>query len=160
MKVSSIAEKVITLISNVLFAAMFLVVVLQVIGRYVMRNPFIWTEELARFLYVWLIFFGSATLIKGYEHITIDFLPRKLSSQGQKIYKVVIDVLAFVFVLLMVLGGIKMMRNSGNARLPSNPNIKLAYMYLSMVVGSLLSMLFLCENIVKNLMALRKKGDS
>lgn len=128
MKVSSIAEKVITLISNVLFAAMFLVVVLQVIGRYVMRNPFIWTEELARFLYVWLIFFGSATLIKGYEHITIDFLPRKLSSQGQKIYKVVIDVLAFVFVLLMVLGGIKMMRNSGNARLPSNPNIKLAYM--------------------------------
>jgi TRAP-type C4-dicarboxylate transport system permease small subunit len=150
MKIERIAERVITLISNIIFAAMFLVVVLQIGGRYFMKNPFIWTEELARFLYVWLVFFGTSTLIKNYEHITIDILQRKLSVRGERIFKIIIDTLALVFFILVTLGGIKMMGNSGNARLPSNPAIRLSYLYLSLVVGSVFSGIFLVGNLVGN----------
>lgn len=160
MKWSNIADRVITFISNVIFSLMFLVVLLQIIGRYVMQNPFMWTEELARVLYVWLIFFGSSTLIKGYEHITIDFVQRRLSPQKEKIFKVIIDVLAFVFFIFVILGGLKMMKNSRIACLPCIPAIRMSYLYLSMVVGGVLSCFFLVENIIRNSISYFNKREA
>lgn len=150
MKWSNIADRVITFFSNVIFSLMFLIVLLQIIGRYVMKNPFIWTEELARVLYVWLIFVGSSTLIKEYEHISIDFVQRRLSPQKEKIFKVIIDILALVFFIFLILGGIKMMKNSNIACLPCIPAIRMSYLYLAMVVGGFISCFFLVENIIRN----------
>ena len=152
MERTSITERIITILSNILFASMFIVVLIQIIARFIMRNPFIWTEELARILYVWLIFFGSSTLIKKYEHISIDMLPLRLSDRGKHTYKLIIDCLALVFYAIVLVGGIKMMKNTHIGRLPCNPWIRVSYLYLSLVVGSILSGIFLIENIVRNIM--------
>lgn len=151
MKWDIYVEKIITFISNVIFSMMFLVVLLQIGGRYLMKNPFIWTEELARSLYVWLIFLGSATLLKEYEHISIDFIPRKLSAAGQLYFKVVIDVIGFAFYVFLIIGGVKMMKNTHSMRMPCIPQIRMSYLYLSVVIGAVASNLFLFINILQNL---------
>ncbi|HHT80448.1 MAG TPA: TRAP transporter small permease [Spirochaetales bacterium] len=159
MKWDDYAEKSIIVVSNVIFTLMFLVVLLQIVGRYVMRNPFIWTEELARSLYVWLIFMGSSTLLKSYEHISIDFLPRKLKGKQEKAFKIFIDGIGLVFYVIVFFGGIRMMKNTHSVTLPCLPVIRMSYLYLAVVLSSIFSGVFLCGNIVKNLVVCLAKAE-
>jgi len=54
------------------------VVLLQVFGRYIFVNPFIWPEELTRLMLVWLTFVGAAAVTRRGAHIAVDMLIRRL----------------------------------------------------------------------------------
>lgn len=124
-----------------------------------MQKPFTWTEELSRIFYVWIIFLGSSTLIRGYENITIDMVQRKLGERGNTIYKIFTDVLSLVFTILMFFGGIKMMKNTSFAHMQANPWLKISYLYLSLVLGSFFAGVFLVENTIRNVLKLTKKSE-
>ena len=145
-----IADRLITFLANLIFVMMLLDVLLQVISRYIMYKPFIWTEELARCLYIWLAFVGSAALMKNYEHITVDFILRQLSPYWEKRLKLVIDILMLFFFICVLFGGIRMMMDTNKVTLPSLPILRMADLYLSLVVGSICSSCYLIENIIQN----------
>ena len=58
----------------VLFAAIFIDVLLQIFFRYILNDPLVWTEELARYLFVWLCFTGWLIASRHGDHITIVIL--------------------------------------------------------------------------------------
>ncbi len=159
MKVLNFTERVLVFLSNLLFALMFIIVLIQIAGRFLMQNPFTWTEELSRIIYIWVVFFGSATLVRGYENITIDMVQRRLSARGDIIYKIITDLLALLFSVLMIWGGIKMMKNTSIARMQANSWLKLSYLYLSLVAGAFFTIIFLIENTVRNVLKLQKQGE-
>jgi TRAP-type C4-dicarboxylate transport system permease small subunit len=55
-----------------------LITVAGVFMRYVVGEPFKWTEEVSKALVVWFTFLGASTLMRGDEHISIDVLVRRL----------------------------------------------------------------------------------
>lgn len=57
-----------------LLGAMFLTFLLQIFSRYVMVQPFGWTLELCLLLWVWLVFFGCAFVVRDRDHVTFDIL--------------------------------------------------------------------------------------
>ena len=65
-----------------LFLAAFCVLIAQVLSRYLLPYPLAWTEELARFLFLWIVFLGAAYLFRGNNHIAItffiDMFPRRV----------------------------------------------------------------------------------
>jgi len=56
----------------------------QVVFRYILNNSLIWTEELAKYLFVWLTFIGAASVFKDKKHIGVDYFVGLLPCSVQK----------------------------------------------------------------------------
>jgi TRAP-type C4-dicarboxylate transport system permease small subunit len=61
-------------IGATLFAVLFLSLVVQVLGRFVLGAPTAWTEELATITFVWVIFWGIAFTVPLHTHVAVDLL--------------------------------------------------------------------------------------
>ncbi len=68
-------------IAAAMLAAMFSTFVLQIFSRYVLLEPFGWTLELCLTLWVWIVFWGNAFIVRERDHVSFDILylalPRK-----------------------------------------------------------------------------------
>src|SRR5512141_3015004 len=73
-------------------------VVLQVASRYVFNRPTSWSEELARYLFVWITFLGAAVVIRKRRHVDVTVLTDRLPPGAAKVAYRLAD-LALVFML-------------------------------------------------------------
>lgn len=65
-----------------LLVALIISVSANVIGRAVLNHSLPWADELARMLFIWLIFIGAAAAFARYEHIAVDFLVRRFKPRA------------------------------------------------------------------------------
>lgn len=132
-----------------IFALLVLDVLFQVFSRYVLGTSFTWTEEFARFSLIWMTIVGAAYLNGKREHLSMDFLYQKFSESNRKKAAILIEVLIFLFALIvMFIGGgnlvyttLHLEQLSGTLRLP------LGYIYAIMPGSGLLIMSFSIYNI-------------
>ncbi len=97
------ATEILFLGAAALCTAGFLVVVsLQVFCRFVLEVPLIWSEETARYLFVWGAFLAAAVAIGRRDHFTISILVGSLSTRGQRRLDLLSLVLVIVFCLLLI----------------------------------------------------------
>lgn len=128
---------------------MVIAVVWQVFTRYVLVSPSTYTDELARFLMIWLGLLGAAYVSGRNMHLAIDILPNKLKGKSRLRLMVFIDLLIIVFAttVLMVGGGrlvyITYILNQTSASL----QIPLAYVYTVLPISGLLISYYKIENI-------------
>ncbi len=61
-------------VGTALFAALFLVFVVQIVARFGFDKPLPWTDEVAVCLYVWVILWAAATMVPEREHVMFDLL--------------------------------------------------------------------------------------
>jgi len=61
-------------VAAAMLGLMFLTFLLQIFSRYVMVQPFGWTLELCLVLWVWLVFWGNAFIVRNRDHVTFDIL--------------------------------------------------------------------------------------
>lgn len=78
----------------------------QVASRYLLRDPSAWTEELARYLLIWIGLLGAAYAYRTRAHLGIDLLAEKVGPAGRERLRVIaaLAVLAFA-VPVMIVGG-------------------------------------------------------
>lgn len=61
-------------VAAAMLGVMFLTFLLQIFSRYVMEQPFGWTLELCLVLWVWIVFFGNAFVVRERDHVSFDIL--------------------------------------------------------------------------------------
>lgn len=89
-----------------LLVVMVLAVLWQVFSRYVMQSPSSVTEELARYLLIWIGILGAAYAAGQQEHLAINLLEEKLNIKNKKRLRIVIDLLIIFFcVTVLLIGG-------------------------------------------------------
>lgn len=71
----------IDLFLGIIFCLIVLLIFTQVLFRYLLSNSLNWTEELAKYLFVWMTFIGSASAFKDHIHIGVDFFVELLPSK-------------------------------------------------------------------------------
>jgi TRAP-type C4-dicarboxylate transport system permease small subunit len=79
------------------FWGMALCVFLQFFTRYVLNDSYAWTEEIATYCLVVIVFVGSAMCVRISRHIQVDFLYRYLSVRAARALSTAIDILRIVF---------------------------------------------------------------
>jgi TRAP-type C4-dicarboxylate transport system permease small subunit len=84
-------------ISFVLFWALALVVFYQVFTRYVLDDAAGWTEEIARYLLVAVVFIGASMSVRKNNHIQVDFFYRLIPRAMQRVLSTAVDVLRVAF---------------------------------------------------------------
>lgn len=89
-----------------LMSMLVVVVVWQVFSRYILNAPSTFTDELARFLLIWVSLLGAAYYSGKNLHIAINVLPSRLSPPNRKKLNIFIHLIVITFVLFVfVIGG-------------------------------------------------------
>jgi len=138
-------EKIIEILTICIFCLMLFALFVQVVSRYIF-TPIAWTEELARYTYIWLVYLGVAVLQKHKEHIKLDLLNKFLPKKLLKCFDLIIDLLIIYIVYFIVLGGYKYSMIMGRAISTVIP-IQLKYIYIIIPIGFGLMLVFTIGNI-------------
>lgn len=140
-KVARTIEQVVNLISIVFFSLIFGVMLLQIFFRYILNSPLVWTEELCRYLFIWICFLGWTIALRRGTHIHISFLLEWLPWSVRKIVLIVFQSLICFFLVQLTRYGIAMTMRSFSV-----PTITLffswAYIYLAAPVSAMIMMLY------------------
>jgi TRAP-type C4-dicarboxylate transport system permease small subunit len=131
-------------------AVLIIPVTMQILSRYThLIPPYIWTEELARFVFIWMIMLGAMIGVRESTHFDIDIWPR-LSARKNAALRLVSNVFALVFALVFVWSGYEftafaLYRISELAELP------LWVIHIAWPVTGLTWIVFLGEQFVDNI---------
>ena len=80
--------RLLKLILTVLMFALIVPVAMQILSRYTGIIPrFIWTEEIARFCFVWIILIGAMIAVRDGTHFDVDILPHSVNPAVEKFMK-------------------------------------------------------------------------
>lgn len=84
---------------------LFGVLIWQVVTRYVLNDPSIWTEECARYLYVGVVFFGAAAAVSDRSHIGMPFIVERLPTAARLVVGLATQTLSLLFCIAIVVWG-------------------------------------------------------
>ncbi len=103
-------DKYISWLLIALMALITLDVVWGVFTRYALGHQASWTEELARYMLVWIGILGAAYASGQKKHLAIDLLSAKLKPESKiKLEMVITFMIAFFAVTVMIIGGLRLM---------------------------------------------------
>ena len=131
-----------------LVVVMTVVVLLQVIYRYLLTQPLYWSEELARYLFVWISLFGAALSVQRRGHFGMDFFFRMLPDKGRRFLIFVIFLLMGVVIFVLVIQGIVLVQKTAAQQSPAM-EISMGWAYASLPVGALLMAVHLLVMVLK-----------
>lgn len=142
--------KVSRVIVCILFVAMVLVVFANVIGRYYLDTSLAWSEEVSRFMLVWLVFLGAVLAYEKDEHLGLDILVKRLPRKFEALVGIFTDLMVTFAIGLIVYGGYQMAVDSWDWESTTVP-IPLGYVYVIVpVCGGIMifqTLLKLCRHI-------------
>ncbi len=132
MKVRKWIDDILFVLLVTLMAVMVLNVLWQVASRYIVRSPSSFTDELARFLLIWVGLLGASYVTGKKLHLAIDILPNKLQGRKERNLTILINILVALFAFFaMVWGGIKLVYITLTLeQISPSLNIPLGYVYL------------------------------
>ncbi len=135
------------------FALLVLVVLFGVFMRYLFQAQPGWTEELARFLLIWLSMLGAALAYARRAHLGIDVLHQKLDPAAGRWLSVIGHVLVLAFALwVMALGGADVVqRTMATGQVAPALQIRKGFVYVVTPVSGAAFVLLAIEGIVLNL---------
>lgn len=146
------------LVATLLFVALTAVVALQVLTRFVLHLPFIWSEEAARFLFFWVALLGAAMSVKARRHFVLDV--SGAAKRGEREIgwvDLVPDACVLAFSLLLLVEGIGYV-GVGWLRTASNSQVNMGLVYAAIPVFAGLSALYAAGNLAADIGALLGGG--
>jgi TRAP-type C4-dicarboxylate transport system permease small subunit len=84
-------------ITVLILVVLLAVVGVQIFARYVLNHSLYWSEELARYLFIYLVFLGAAVALRRDGHIRVSFLVERLPAGWQRTTAVLVDLVILVF---------------------------------------------------------------
>lgn len=137
-------------------AVLIVPVTLQIVSRYTALIPsWIWTEELSRFLFIWMVMLGAMIGVREGTHFEVDLWP-ELGTRPTALLRILSNLFILAFALVFVWWGIEFVRfgwnqNSELAELP------MAFIFVAWPAAGLTWVLFLGESFLHNFRVLAGK---
>ncbi len=139
--------------ATLIIAVAFLVmdVVWGVFTRYVMSEQAKWTEELARFLLVWVALLGGAVAFGTKGHLGVDYFVGKFDPEVRKLMSVVSQLVVLFFAAsIFIYGGGRVVADA-LAMEQTTPALgwKMGHVYLALPISGVFMALYTIENLVE-----------
>ena len=150
-------HRLLTWLMVAMVAILIVPVTLQIVSRYTALIPsWIWTEELSRFLFIWMVMLGAMIGVREGTHFEVDVWPA-LGERASALLRIVSGVFVLAFALVFVWWGIEFVRfgwdqQSELAELP------MPFIFLAWPLAGLTWVLFLGETFVANFRILLRRG--
>jgi len=146
--------------TNLFMVILFVIVNLGVFSRYLFMAPFVWTEELALFLLVWMVFLAGSLSIRKWENVRVTYFIEKLPHQVTVAIECVSKLLVLAFLVFVLILSARIIPQVGPTEVAPALNISMLFPQMGLLVGLGLMVVQMIGLLFETLMALRKPGAS
>lgn len=128
-------------------------VVWGVFSRYVLGEQTKWTEELARFLLIWITMLGGAVAFGTKGHLGVDFFVSRFHPDARKMMTVVAHLLVLFFAgTIFLYGGGRVVADAlAIEQMTPALRWKMGYVYLALPISGFFMILYTVENLIETL---------
>lgn len=146
-KAWKVLDQAIAVLMAVCLGGMTLAIFAQVIFRYILKSPLSWSEELSRYLFVWVSFIGSVVAARRRQHVGVELLVNRFPPKAQALIRSLANLVTAAFFLIILYNVLKMWPK---LMVQTTPALKLpmGYPYLGLAIGcGLMALSYLTEAI-------------
>lgn len=142
---------------NIVLMIAVLLLVLDVVWgvftRYVIGEQAKWTEELARFLLVWISLLGGAVAFGTKGHLGVDFFVGKFHMESRRFLAIVVHLIVLFFAGAIFLSGGLQVVGDALAMEQVTPALgwKMGYVYLALPISGVFMVLYTLENLIETI---------
>lgn len=131
----------------IILIGMVIAVFLQVVLRFA-TAPLAWTEELARYLFAWLVYISSSYAVRERGHIKVEVVSLLLKERGKLVLEILANICFFFFALVVSVYGWQYIGEMATHRAQYSPtmHINMIYPYMSFAVGFTLMLFRLVQD--------------
>jgi TRAP-type transport system small permease protein len=123
----------------------FAIAIFAVVARYIFGGAVSWSEEVPRYLLIWISFLGAAICVDRKEHIAFDILYDHLAAAPRAVLAWIINLLMLAFGFVMFWWGIVFVEDFGGDLMETIP-FKNYWYYVAMPISGALIVLFIVRN--------------
>jgi TRAP-type transport system small permease protein len=134
----------------ILMAVMVGTVILQVYCRFVLGNPLSWSEELARYAFVWITFLGAAVAYRHGAHIIVETVVVLLPRRAQVALAWLVDALMTVALLVLLLQGLNIVEVNSNVE-ATMLEIPMSWVYGAVPVSAAIMLAYQVERTIRRI---------
>ena len=149
-------------IACIVFLVMTILIVLfQVFNRFWFNLPAPWTEEISRYIFVWLCILGITRGVRDNLHIKVDLVVGRFPEKVQTIIDFFINIVVIVLLSVVIISGFKLLPLTVN-RKAATINISMYYLYVGIPASAIVMVIYLLinnVNILKSLFASRENSN-
>lgn len=144
---------------TLMMAVLIIPVTMQILSRYTGVIPrYIWTEELARFCFIWIIMIGAMIAMRDNEHFTVDLLPTPKSKMGKAIADIFVDMMSLVLALIFVIWGWPLVK-FGLLQTSEMAELPMVFIYVAWPVTGITWTFILVERTIDNVRLSRSTSE-
>ena len=138
LKIADGLDKLVNAVCILLMAVMTCVVLLQVSSRYLpYRNPN-WTEELSRYIMIYIAYIGASTGIKEWTNVGVDFVIERLPQKGKFFLNILIRLAILALWCFVFYLSVYVFPKTGLRQKSASMGFPMFYAQFSLIIGSVL----------------------
>jgi len=155
-KVSRTSERIVQYTLVGMVGVMTVIIIIQVFMRYLFLYSLSWSEEVARYLMIWVSFLGASLALKYGFHIGVEFVINRIPEKMRGWVNLIAKIGILIFLIYFTIGGFRL---SWAVRDQDSPALlfSMAYAYLSAPVGGLFMIIQLLNLLVEDWVKVRKR---
>jgi TRAP-type C4-dicarboxylate transport system permease small subunit len=141
-------DRVLTWICVVLFAGLVLDVGWQVFARQVLNAPSGWSEELAKYLFIWVGLLGGALVFGERGHVAADLAVQRAPEKVQRVTAVLVQIAILAFAgLALIWGGYRVVHLTWDQTLTGLP-VHVGWMYLALPISGVITVIYTVYHLI------------
>jgi TRAP-type C4-dicarboxylate transport system permease small subunit len=135
-----------------LMATMVLCVTWQIVSRYLLGAPSIWTEELSRFLLIWVGLLGGSYAYHVKMHLGLDLLTARLPPRAKRLQALFVHAAVMVFAIAaLIVGGFRLVwLNYELDQYSAALDVPMAAVYSSLPLSGLMLVIYAAMAMVQD----------
>jgi TRAP-type C4-dicarboxylate transport system permease small subunit len=145
--VKKIIDKIMEWLSITILAIMTVLVTYQVITRYFFNRPSGFSENVAQYLFVWLVMFGSAYLFGLREHLNISVLKDKFNPLMNLVVEILINISLFLFAAIVCVYGGYHITAMQMRTMDAATGLPMGFIYISIPISGVTLLFYAIYNI-------------
>jgi len=145
-------------VTAVALMTMVIVVFWQIISRVIFSSSFPWTEELSRYLMIWITLLGASIAFQYGAHIGVEVLVMKLNRKLRNAVQIIASLCCLALFAILIVKGIEIVGKSMVQKSPAM-TLPMGYAYLIMPISGVLMTLNLLDVTIKSVRAKEAKKE-
>lgn len=153
-------DRITTAISSILLGIMMIILVYNIAMRFAFIGAGVqWYMESSQYLNVWAVFIAGIGLCATSDHLRITIIEEMLTGRFKTANKIIVDLLTFVFYILLAYGTF-LLASKSRQQIATMPPLKMAYVYWLLPITSVLSAISVIIGLVAELTSKDKGGQT
>lgn len=143
---------------GILMALMVIIMCYQVTLRYVFNNSNIWSEEITRYMFVYVVLLGSFVAVRRNSHLCVDFLLHIMKPGFRRIFTIITSLAVIAFLVYLLPLSYNLALSTMNSMSPGL-KMPMGYVYMAIPIGDLLMILGMIEVVLRKITNTEEEGN-